>query len=172
MKNTNFVSKSQAQLFNEPLHSARRVLISITTPPVPDSFSRFCAPAMLQADTWKDVLRLEFDDADPSHMNSVQATQYRLFNEEDAIKILTFLKKHQDDTVDAIVHCEAGISRSAAVSKFIAHIYALPFPENYSIYNKHVFSTLLRVYGECLYGEGSLTVDDLPGPIHNKGDSQ
>ena len=152
-----------AEGFRDPEGRDTRVLISITTPSVPDSFSRFCKPAVLFEDTWKDVLRLEFDDADPSHMNPVAVGGYKLFNDEMAVRILKFLKMHQDHTADALVHCEAGISRSAAISKFIAQIYALPFPDNYSIYNKHVFSTLLRVHGECLYGEGLLSVEDLPG---------
>jgi predicted protein tyrosine phosphatase len=165
LKNTTFFSKKQAQLFCDPENREKRVLISITTPAIPNSVSWKCSPAILHNDTWKDVLRLEFDDADPSHMNSRQSKLYRLFNEDDAIAVLKFLKIHQDDTVDAVVHCEAGISRSAAVSKFIAQIYSLQFPEKYQIYNKHVFSTLLRVHQRSLYGEGFLTIEDLPGVI-------
>ena len=56
-----------------------------------------------------------------------------------------------------------GISRSAAVSKFIAQIYNLEFPEGYSLYNRHVYSTLLRVHGSSLYGEGPLNPKELPG---------
>lgn len=166
MKNTNFFSKRTAENFRDAKCRDRRVLISITTPAVPDTMSRFCKPAVLFEDTWKDVLRLEFDDADPSLISQILIEKrYRLFNEEDAIKVLKFLKMHQANTEDAFVHCEAGISRSAAVSKFIAHIYSLPFPEQYSIYNKHVFSTLLRVYGESLYGDVLMPAKDLPGPI-------
>jgi predicted protein tyrosine phosphatase len=170
LKNTNFFSKRMAEMVNDPDGRASRVLISITTPAIPDSITRFCAPAVLHDESWKDVLRLQFDDVDPGHMNPGQTRYYRLFNNDDAIAILKFLKKHQDDTVDALVHCEAGISRSAAVSKFIAHIYNLSFPEQYSIYNKHVFSTLLRVHGESLYGDGLMTAEDLPGLKENHND--
>lgn len=167
MKHTDFFSKKSAERFHEAQGRDTRVLISITTPEpskwCASVFTSFCTPAKLYDDTWKDVLRLEFHDKDPSHMNDKEAEQYRLFNQDDAIAILKFLKKHQDDTIYALVHCEAGISRSAAVSKFIAQIYNLSFPDQYLIYNKHVFSTLLRVYGESLYGDGLIAVEDLPG---------
>jgi hypothetical protein len=40
----------------------------------------------------------------------------------------------------------------------------LSFPEGYSVYNKHVFSTLMRVYGEALYlKEGPISIEELPG---------
>ena len=102
------------------------------------------------------MLRLEFHDADPGHMNADKALGYKLFNDDHAAEVLKFLKKHEDDTYDVIVYCEAGISRSAAVSKFISIIYGLEFPENYSLYNKHVFSTLMRVHGEAYYGANAL----------------
>ena len=168
MRSTNFYSKKAVQAFRDPIGRDTRVLISITTP-LANDYSKSCAPAVLHDDTWKDILRLEFNDVDPAHI-SKDETRYRLFNTNDAIEILKFLKKHQADTVDVIVHCEAGISRSAAVAKFIAHVYNLDFPEHYSIYNKHVFSTLLRVHGESLYGEGPLPAEDLPGVT--KGASQ
>jgi predicted glycosyltransferase involved in capsule biosynthesis len=76
---------------------------------------------------------------------------------------MEFLKKHELDTNDCVVHCEAGISRSAGVAKFISVIYSLAFPENYSVYNKHVFSTLMRAYGESFYGHGIMPLESLPG---------
>jgi hypothetical protein len=160
---TNFVSKQRAEIFWEPSGQDTRVLISMTTPAIPDTVSWNCSPAKLHDDTWKAVLRLEYDDRDPGLMNAADVKHYRLFNEDDAVKILKFLKQHQDDTLHAICHCEAGISRSAAVAKFIARIYNLDFPPSYDVYNRHVFSTLLRVYGTSLYGEGPLAVEDLPG---------
>lgn len=96
-------------------------------------------------------------------MNPDEACGYRLFDSYNAVSILKFLKEHQNDTHDVFVHCEAGISRSAAVAKFIAHIYNLPFNETYSVYNRHVFSTLMRVYGESFYGEGLIPAENLPG---------
>jgi len=164
-KHTNFISKKIAQVYHEPLGCDQRIIISLTTPGDPDNtqdYSAYCKPAVLHEDTWKDILRLEFHDIDPNNINQDEPHGYKLFNDDHAIKILKFLKLHQTDTTDAIVHCEAGISRSAAVSKFISVVYSLQFPESYSIYNKHVFSTLTRVYNECLYGEGPIAFEDLP----------
>ena len=162
---TTFISKKQAEEYHEPGDKLTRVLISLTTPRDVNntrSYSAYCKPAVLHEDTWKDILRLEFHDKDPETISPGEKGDYKLFTDDDAIKILKFLKLHQDDASDAIVHCEAGISRSAAVSKFISIVYSLPFPESYSIYNKHVFSTLTRVYNECLYGDGPIAYKDLP----------
>lgn len=46
------------------------------------------------------------------------------------------------------VHCDAGISRSGAVAKFINDYYGLgedhPILGRYRIYNKHVYTSLVR----------------------------
>jgi len=146
-KRTVFISKAEAEDFCEPTNQGNRILISITSPAVPNSFTWAAKPAVLHDNSWLDVLRLEFDDVDPSHMNPQQAAMFRLFNEEDAAKIIEFLQKYSDVVEDAVVHCEAGISRSAAVSKFIAYTNYLQFPEDYNLYNKHVYGTLMRVQG-------------------------
>jgi hypothetical protein len=164
-KLTTFISKKQAEEYHEPSDKMSRVIISLTTPSEANntrSYSGYCKPAKLHEDTWKDILRLEFHDKDPETIRPGEKSGYKLFNDEHAIKILKFLKLHQDDTTDAIVHCEAGISRSAAVSKFISIVYSLPFPESYSIYNKHIFSTLMKVYNISLYGDGPIAFEDLP----------
>jgi len=151
---TKFISKKDAEKVFDCLGS-QRVLISIKTPNT--------SSPKLHPESWEKVLSLEFHDADPSAKNLKSGK--RLFSDDDAIKILKFLKKHEDDHVrtTAICHCEAGISRSAAVSKFIARIYLLPFQDSYSLYNKHVFSTLLQVYGRCCCGDGEIEPDYLPG---------
>jgi rhodanese-related sulfurtransferase len=118
---------------------------------------------------WSKILRLEFHDADANgrsidpRIDGISQNQLSLFTENQAVEILKFLKEHQDAHTQVIVHCEGGVSRSAAVSKFIAQIYNLEFPEGYSLYNRHVYSTLLRVHGASMYGEGLLDPQDLPG---------
>ena len=142
----------------------KRILVSITSP-----YIRGSKPAKLDKDSWTDVLRLEFHDIDPEKLDRDKRVKKErikrvYFDDKMAIKVLEFLKKHQDGIVtEAVVHCEAGISRSAAVSKFIAQIYNLQFPQKYNLYNKHVFSTMLKVHGHCLYDSGPLTLEQLPG---------
>ena len=84
---------------------------------------------------WKHKLFLVFHDLDKFYEG------YTLFNEEHAKQIIAFLEEVKD-VHTVVVHCDAGVSRSSAVSKFIAERYGLYFDENYSIYNKFVFSIL------------------------------
>ena len=44
----------------------------------------------------------------------------KLFNEEMAKKILAFLNKNSDNNI--LIHCRAGISRSAAVARFASEL--------------------------------------------------
>ena len=165
---TTFISKKQAEDYHDPDTRESKIIISITTPGDPNNpreYSAYCKPARLNEDTWKDILRLEFHDIDPGHMNPDEPNGYKIFDEEQAVMVLKFLRAYQDHAFIAIVHCEAGISRSAAVSKFIAIIYSLQFPDSYSIYNKHVFSTLTKLYNNCLYGDGPIPFEKLPGVL-------
>lgn len=61
----------------------------------------------------KDVLFLKFDDVDQHIDNS-----YRLFDFVDADKILNFIEQVPSDGA-LVVHCAAGVSRSAAVARFL-----------------------------------------------------
>jgi hypothetical protein len=96
---------------------------------------------------WYKVLRLQFQDIDPTHCSSEWIAERKPMTEEHAQQIIAFLLEVEDEVDEIWAHCEAGISRSAAVAKFIATVYGSFFPESYSLYNKHVFSTLRRVYG-------------------------
>lgn len=164
---TTFVAKRLAEqvYFNDL--SSKSVLISIYSPPAvtPGSY----APKLIEG-AWSHILKVPFHDADGSgrsidnRLTDIIAKGHlQLFSEDQAVQILKFLKEHQEDHTQAIVHCEAGISRSAGVSKFIAQIYNLEFPENYSIYNRYVYSTLMKAYNSSKYGEGPLQLDELPG---------
>ena len=108
-------------------------IISITDSPVKGAMSN---PAKLVG--WRDVFRLEFDDI--THARD----GYVLFSSNHARQIIRWATGHQD--LDKIyVHCEMGISRSAAVARFIAVLFNLPFDHHRGRYfNQHVFDLLCR----------------------------
>lgn len=95
-----------------------------------------CYPANLK-EGWRGILRLEFHDIDRHE------EPYVLFSEQQARDIISFVSRCQaGEAKGIVVHCKAGISRSAAVAKWIADRYGLTFPEGYSLYNKHVYRVL------------------------------
>jgi len=101
-------------------------------------------PARLK-DGWGAVLRLEFDDIDPDPKAMFAEDPYILFSIDHAYQIIEFAHRCNDESVDGIVvHCHAGVSRSAAVAKWISERFGLYFPEGYALYNKHVYETLCR----------------------------
>lgn len=166
IKQTAFISmhKAEREYFKTNID---RVIISITGPVgVPSPLGGTSSKAKLQEQAFKAILRLEFHDANPSKF--AHDSKLVLFDEKMAFKIMRFLKEHEESVSQAIVHCEAGVSRSAAVSKFIAQIYSLEFPEGYSVYNRHVFEVLYRAYGRCAYGEGLIKPYELPGIYYQK----
>ena len=107
---------------------------------------------------WKNRVDLDFHDMDADAFNgqnwSVAESEGRVvvdwvrFNETHAVKIIKFVTalETRRGHFELIVHCHAGISRSAAVAKFVAELYDLHFPENYELYNKRVYQTLRSVF--------------------------
>lgn len=108
-------------------------------------------------------LMLQFHDVDPSGTSEEWQQKYVLFDEEMAGKVLDYLiEMEQAEGVYACwAHCQAGISRSAAVSKFVADIYKLWYPETYRLYNNHVYSKLRSVYNHRV-----LTGQPIPEILH------
>jgi len=108
-------------------------------------------------------LMLMFHDIDPSGCGDEFLQNYILFDDDMASRVLDYLiKMEQTENVRACwSHCQAGISRSAGVAKFIADIYKLWYPETYRLYNKHVYSTLRSVYNSRI-----LTNKPTPGILH------
>jgi len=98
----------------------------------------------------KAVLPLAFDDIDPKRGKGNMTDIYRIFNEHHADRIISFFDWiHQSHRV--IVHCAAGISRSAAVATF-AHEYfgveqSPEFIKKAGRANMHVLQVLRRQAG-------------------------
>ncbi len=115
-------------------------------PPRPDwaviSLSEWGAEPAKLKDGWQAILRMEFHDIE----ELVPDEPYDLFSEDQARQIIEFVADmNAYGVVGVLVHCRAGISRSAAVAKWIAEKYDLPFPVGYSLYNKHVYRALRQV---------------------------
>ena len=103
------------------------------------SLSEWGSEPVKLKDGWYAVLRQEFHDIDEPQ------EPYDLFTPDQAQEIIRFVDAHAGNSRGILVHCRAGISRSAAVAKWIAGRYDLPFPEGYSLYNKHVFKLLSQI---------------------------
>jgi hypothetical protein len=102
-------------------------------------------PARLK-EGWRSILRLEFDDIDPDPKALFAEDPYILFSNEHARQIIKFAHQCNDEGVEGIVvHCHAGISRSAAVAKWISERFDLDFPSGYMLYNCHVYDPKNRV---------------------------
>jgi predicted protein tyrosine phosphatase len=94
--------------------------------------------------TFKNLLGLQFSDIDyfiPAYPHLT------IFEEDHAKAIIRFLKELPADVKTIIVHCYAGISRSAAVCKFIADMFHIEgFNHYYPLYNKHIYKVLTETY--------------------------
>jgi predicted protein tyrosine phosphatase len=88
-------------------------------------------------DGWHEVLRLFFHDID-TEQHTAPNGPYVLMSEIDARDIVEFVDRVAP-TIDVLmIHCRAGISRSAAVAKWVARRYSLAFNNRYRLYNHHV----------------------------------
>jgi predicted protein tyrosine phosphatase len=93
-------------------------------------------------DGWHSVYRVTFHDADPENIKT-KKVRFPITDEQ-AIKIVEFVKAVSPEVKTIVVHCGGGISRSAAVAKWIATKYRLSFDDTYDRYNKYVFNALLK----------------------------
>jgi len=95
---------------------------------------------------WGSVLRLQFDDVEEPDPYKPYGDPYarssRLPTASDAQKILSWLKANERKLAGIYVHCWGGVSRSAAVAKFIAEKYGIPFDQSYDKYNTLVYELL------------------------------
>ena len=75
-------------------------------------------------DTFKAILRLSFHDVDVSSQEALQA-QYQVFDVQMAKQIESFVEAHPDAS-HIVVHCHAGVSRSAAVALYLGDKLGVP----------------------------------------------
>ncbi|GAB1394889.1 hypothetical protein MASR1M60_30530 [Rhodocyclaceae bacterium] len=89
------------------------------------------------------VLRLYFEDT----MGKEGASPAPgIFNTNQAREILHFVRHHRDtpEPCHLLVHCEAGISRSAAVAVFAASECNIPLTGQFAFLNSWVLSVLVK----------------------------
>lgn len=146
MKKVTYISRSRAQSTLPPENS---VIISLH-----DASED---PASL-LDGWKDRLTLCFHDADEGTLGLT------LFNQDMAKQILKFVQEHSSSAEELVVHCQMGVSRSAAVAMFLSEVLEIPCYmgdlrvsfATYKNYNKLVYRTLYNELTQAPEGTYSL----------------
>ena len=91
-----------------------------------------------------DVLHLAFHDGVPRDNNPSGTC---LFSVDDARSVIDFLHRQQAEPTlrHLLIHCEAGISRSAAVAVFAASECRVSLVGQFAFLNPWVLSTLVKV---------------------------
>lgn len=118
-------------------------------------------------DGWHDVLRLNFHDITQDTLD-VEGS-YALMTDEQAQDIVNFVRKVSPNVDGIMVHCRAGISRSAGVVKWISKEYHLPFNDNYDKYNAFVYRLLeLAANGSSNNEDGEAHLKNLRDIVNAK----
>jgi predicted protein tyrosine phosphatase len=102
---------------------------------------------------WKHVLKLSFDD-----ITERKTAEDRLFNTGHAARIIDFIVNLPAGIRSITVHCFAGVSRSAAVARFLSGtVYTecrdRRFEAKYELYNPVIYRILARVWNRRLRRE-------------------
>lgn len=98
-------------------------------------------------DGWTDILRLSFHDTDLTKEFSEETKQlirdkYPPMCKEQADQIVAFVEKHAN-APGLLVHCHAGISRSAAVAKWVMDRFGLSYTDHEMMcHNQWVYQLL------------------------------
>jgi len=155
---TKFISRSDAELISkDPQHFiAAKVVpadkkVALLSFVSPDGFGGSEVRDVELDGYWHVVLRQRFHDIDPSNCSSAFLQQYIPFTLEQAEEVIEFLLKVEEEADEVWAHCEAGISRSAAAAKYVAYAYNSWFPETYTLYNKHVYTMLVKSHNTRAY---------------------
>ncbi|MBE6994772.1 MAG: hypothetical protein E7423_09070 [Ruminococcaceae bacterium] len=109
------MNRAQAVSYCHKRHDRPAVMISISDPYEERAGRVFCSPQNML----KSILRLRFADADRPgpDVYGREASALDMMQDEDAARIADFVRRHQ--ALDLIVHCDAGVSRSAGVAAAI-----------------------------------------------------
>ena len=114
------MGRRRAVLYCYQENAIPTVMISVSDPRMHYVEYPFCS----KSNQVLAILELSFSDADDPKGLDVyghEVTSNDLMSDEDGRKIAEFLNKHKD--TDVIVHCDAGISRSAGIGSAILKAY-------------------------------------------------
>ncbi len=101
---------------------------------------------------WHSGIFVQFDDVE-KYIKEQTIGNYKKpaiipISKDQAKEIVNYIQYLQElpDSLKLIIHCYAGISRSAAVGKFINDYYKMRLPqyERLSLYNKFVYRQLMN----------------------------
>lgn len=89
------------------------------------------------------VLRLYFEDTTGK---DGETSRSGVFNADQARQVMEFVRHHHDkpEPYHLLVHCEAGISRSAAVADFAASECRIPLTGQFAFLNPWVLNVLVK----------------------------
>lgn len=93
---------------------------------------------------WSNLLRLQFHDIDSP------VRGYKQFSVHDAKLIMMFLNALPDQVEEVIIHCHAGISRSAALSYWLHNFIGIEIKNEgkFLLKNKHIVSVMENAFGK------------------------
>ena len=152
-----FLSQAAAQTLHGHAHSA---IISITDPGNED---------VRLAPDFARVLRVKFNDIE--HLPLSAGRDFVLFSQKHAADVVRFVALIHafDCEMDLLVHCNAGISRSAAVALYVHAVTGATFPrwENADLANSLVLSKLRNYHVATV---GPLDINIPPSPTKDTPD--
>ena len=117
--NVTVMNRKNAVQYSKQKNSEHTVMISISDPRM-----IYESEAIVNKENGiLDILRLSFSDADHKGLDVYgnYVDESDLMTDEDARKVADFVQKYTDVTI--LVHCDAGISRSAGVAAAILKYY-------------------------------------------------
>lgn len=89
---------------------------------------------------WGHILTITFNDIRES---VPEFPDWIMFTPEMAERIEKFCDHLPSSVTELVVHCRAGISRSAAVAKYLSIRYKYDFPKDYDWFNPSVYDILI-----------------------------
>lgn len=100
-------------------------------------------PATLHADI-NPILRLYFED---TTAQEGELSRAGVFTVEQAHQVIDFIREHHGhpEPRHLLIHCEAGISRSAAIAVFAASECRLPLTGQFAFLNPWVLGMLVKI---------------------------